>query len=177
MRLEGNRIYLRSVTMDDSFKIIQWRNSDSVRRFFIIQQDFTMESQTRWMEQVIKTGKAVQFLIGLKELKGIEIGSVYLKDIDLQNKKAEYGIFIGEEEYRGSGFGTEAAKLITEYGFRELGLHKVYLQVFAENERARISYRNAGFNEEAVLHEEVFVRGQFHDIVRMVMFENDGKKA
>ena len=169
--ISGKLIDLRSVTMEDSEQIIRWRNSELVKSHFILQSDLTMDSQRVWMEQVIANGKAVQFLI--LEKSGTGVGTVYLRDIDRTHRKAEYGIFIGESQALGKGYGTEAARLMTEFGFSELHLHKIYLQVFAENERARRSYRKAGFSEEAVLRDEVFARGAFHDMVRMAVFEEN----
>ena len=169
--IEGKKIYLRSITMEDSAQVIHWRNSDFVRQYFIIQKEFTLESQKKWMNEVIEPGKAVQFIIGILGEKH-DIGSVNLKDIDRQNRKAEYGIFIGEESCLGKGYGTEAAKLVIKYGFDVLHLHKIYLQVRAENERARKSYEKAGFHEEALLKDEIFQEGKFYNMIRMATYNN-----
>ncbi len=74
-----------------------------------------------------------------------EIGSVYLRDIDREKKKAEYGIFIGEEDALGRGYGVRAAKLMLEYGFNTLHLEKIFLRVLEDNAGARKSYTKAGF--------------------------------
>ena len=50
-----------------------------------------------------------------------------------EHKKAEYGIFIGEDTAVGKGFGSEAARLAVDYGFEELGLHKIFVRAFADN--------------------------------------------
>lgn len=168
--IKGGRIQLRPITIEDSEKIIHWRNSALVKSHFILQTDFTMESQKKWMEQVIEKGKAVQFMIEVIEEGDFDIGTVYLRDLDELHKKAEYGIFIGEEFFLGKGFGTEAARLMLDFAFRELGLHKIYLQVLSDNERAIKSYEKAGFFREALLRDEVCIRGSYHDIVRMAAF-------
>ena len=74
-----------------------------------------------------------------------EIGSVYLRDIDREKKKAEYGIFICEEDALGRGYGVRAAKLMLEYGFNTLHLEKIFLRVLEDNAGARKSYTKAGF--------------------------------
>lgn len=74
-----------------------------------------------------------------------EIGSVYLRDIDRKKKTAEYGVFIGEEKALGKGYGTQAAILMTDYGFGTLGLKKIFLRLLADNARAQKSYEKAGF--------------------------------
>ena len=87
----------------------------------------------------------------------------------MEHKKAEYGIFIGETDCLGMGYGTEAAELMTEYAFEYLGLHKLMLRVYAENERAIKSYEKAGFVKEAYLKDDVFVQGKYRDIVLMAI--------
>ena len=104
------------------------------------------------------------------------MGSVFLRDIDYQNKKAEYGIFIGEDTARGKGIGTEAAKSIVQYGFAELKLHKIFLRVLADNKGAIKSYENAGFVQEAYLKDEVLLNGEYRDIVLMAVI-NPGRSA
>lgn len=74
-----------------------------------------------------------------------EIGSVYLRDIDREKGEAEYGIFIGESDALGLGYGTQAAKQMLAYGFGELGLKKIFLRLLKDNPRALKSYEKAGF--------------------------------
>ena len=101
-----------------------------------------------------------------------------LRDIDREAKKAEFGIFIGEEEWLGRGIGEEAAKLILDYGFEELGLHKIKLRVLADNKRAIASYRKAGFVEEGCFRDELLLDGKYCDLIFMAKFhckKNDKK--
>lgn len=166
---ESAGIYLRLMNHEDTDRIINWRNQDSVRKNFIYQTLFTKESHENWIRTMIHTGKVVQMIICLKE-SDQPVGSVYLRDIDPHHKKAEYGIFIGEESARGKGVGTAAAKLMLEYGFEELGLHKIFLRVYAENLQAIRSYEKAGFVREAYLKEDVCIDGDFRDMVLMAAF-------
>ena len=149
--IEGQDIYLRLMNEEDTDNIIKWRNSDFVRRNFIYQNPFTKEGHKNWVRTMIDTGKAIQFIICTKEAG--PIGSVYLRDIDRTHNKAEYGIFIGEKEALGRGYGTQAARL----------------RVLAENEQARRSYEKAGFVQEAYLKEEVFLEGQYKDVIYMAV--------
>ena len=167
--MEDGRIYLRLMTREDTDNIIKWRNCDEVRSQFIYQKLFTKESHEKWIETMVETGKVVQMIIVLNE-GDRPIGSVYVRDIDMDHKKAEYGVFIGEMDCLGKGYGTEAAELMAEYAFEFLGLHKLMLRVYAENELAIKSYEKAGFVKEAYLKDDVFVQGKYRDIVLMAMF-------
>lgn len=174
--MEDGRIYLRLMTREDTEKIIRWRNSEEVRKQFIYQQNFTVESHENWIKTMVETGKVVQMMIVLNE-GDRPIGSVYVRDIDMEHKKAEYGIFIGEPDCLGKGYGTEAAELMIEYAFEFLGIHKLMLRVYAENERAIKSYEKAGFQKEAYLKDDVFVRGKYRDIVLMAVINQEDKEV
>ncbi len=159
-------LYLRKLTVEDTEQIVEWRNKVEVRSNFIYQNLFTREGHLTWFHEMLETKKAYQFMVCEKE-SNRAIGSVYLRDVDLQHQKAEYGIFIGETFARGKGYGTEAAKLILEYGFEELKLHRIYLRVFADNVAARRSYEKAGFVQEGYLKDDVCIQGEYRDIVWM----------
>lgn len=135
-------VSIRLMTTDDTDLIIKWRNSESVRGNFIYRKDFTREGHLNWIHTMIDTGKAVQYII---LVDNTPVGSVYLRDIDMEKKEAEYGIFIGEDYARGRGVGTASAKLILETAFNELKLSKVFLRVLADNTQAVRSYEKAGF--------------------------------
>lgn len=174
--IEGEGIYLRKITFEDTENIIRWRNSDAVRSHFIDQELFTAESHENWLKNFVMEGKADQLIIcisGEDNPKNtnhedyVPVGSVYIRDIDHTHNKAEYGIFIGEDTARGRGIGTKTAKLMIRYCFETLHLHRIFLRVHADNTAAIKSYEKAGFEREALLREDVFVGGEYKDIVLM----------
>lgn len=162
------KISLRLMDKEDTDRIVTWRNQDFVRCNFIYQQDFTREGHEKWIRTMIDTGLAVQFMICIGEEQR-PVGSVYLRDIDRTHKKAEYGIFIGEKDAWGQGYGTWAAKKMIAYAFEKEGLHKLMLRVLAENQGAIRSYEKAGFVREAYLRDEVFLEGQYKDVIYMAV--------
>ena len=168
MMTEGNDVYLRPMTEADTNLIVAWRNADFVRKNFIYQRPFTRQGHLNWIETMVKPGKVVQFMICVGEDR--PIGSVYLRDIDVIHRKAEYGIFIGEEWALSKGYGTQAAKLMIRYAFDELKLHKLMLRVLAGNDRAKRSYEKAGFVQEAYLKDDVYLEGGYRDVILMALF-------
>ena len=168
----GKKVALKPITYDDTENIIRWRNSDFVRNQFLYRELFTRESHEGWLRDKVETGKAVQFII-IERSSGLEIGSAYLRDIDHANRKCEFGIFIGVSEKLGLGYGRESALLITQYAFSKLQMHKVFLRVLAENDRARKSYRSAGFMEEGFSRDDVWIDGQPHSVVFMARLEDE----
>jgi UDP-4-amino-4,6-dideoxy-N-acetyl-beta-L-altrosamine N-acetyltransferase len=159
-------IYLRFMTRDDTGLIVRWRNSEPVRKNFIYQALFTVQSHENWIRTMVDTGRVIQMMI-CDMASDKPLGSVYIRDIDRQHNKAEYGIFIGEEQARGRGVGTAAARLMLCYCFEEQGLHRVFLRVFADNRQAIRSYEKAGFRREGLLRDDVCIEGKYRDILWM----------
>lgn len=175
-RDEAAGIYLRLMTYDDTDRIVAWRNSDSVRKNFIYQALFTRESHENWIRTMVETGKVVQMIICLADTDQ-PVGSVYVRDIDMTHRKAEYGIFIGEENARGKGIGTAAARLMLQYCYEELKLHRVYLRAYADNMAAICSYEKAGFVQEGLLKDDVCIDGVYRDIVWMGAVKNETEEG
>lgn len=165
-KMTGSKIYLRMMTDQDTDDIVRWRNHQRVRQNFIYQKPFTPEGHRAWIETAIRTGEAVQFIICEKETDRA-VGSVYFRDISREHHKAEYGIFIGEDDAAGKGYGTEACELACRYGFQNMKLHRIFLRAFAANHQAIRSYEKAGFIREAYLTDDVCIQGEFKDIVLM----------
>lgn len=165
-------ICLRLMTAEDTDLIVKWRNRDAVRKNFIYQELFTREGHESWIKNKVETGQVVQMII-CDLVSGRPLGSVYIRDIDRKHNKAEYGIFIGEDDARGRGVGTAAAKLMLRYCFQEEGLHRVYLRAFASNIQAIRSYEKAGFVREGLLVDDVRIDGEYHDIQWMAAVSKD----
>ena len=172
MNITGQKIRLRMMGSEDTEAIVRWRNNPRVQKNFIYQKPFTKEGHEHWIKTMVEPGKVVQFIIEDLESER-PVGSVYFRDIDRDYEKAEYGIFIGEDDAVGKGFGSEAAHLAVDYGFKELGLHKIFLRAFADNQAAIRSYEKAGFVQEGYFKDEVRIDGQFRDLVFMAVLNPD----
>ncbi len=165
-RIEGEKIYLRPMTKEDTDRIVRWRNHPRVRNHFIYQKPFTREGHLNWIETKVNTGEVIQFIICEKETDR-PVGSVYFRDINKEHRKAEYGIFIGEDDAVGKGIGTEACRLACEYGFGVEKWHKIRLRLLSDNMAAFRSYEKTGFEKEAYLKEEVCIDGVYRDVILM----------
>ena len=170
----NDSIYLRKITVEDTEQVLSWRNSKLVKQYFLIQDEIKKEDHLKWLKTKVETGKVEQFIIVEKSSER-PIGSVYLQDIDRLHKKAEYGIFIGESNLQGKGYGTLAADMMLTYAFDTLGLHRVYLRVLETNQRAIRSYSKAGFIKEARLVDDVYINGEYHNIVIMGVINREEK--
>lgn len=140
----GEHIILKQIDENYTNLILKWRNSSDVKKNFIFKDNLTTEMHRNWLETSVKTGKAIQYII-INRNNDMPIGSVYFRNVDLDNGIAEYGVFIGEPQARGYGFGTETAILFSRFGFEVLGLNRIVLRVFADNINAVNCYFKAGY--------------------------------
>lgn len=163
-RIVGKRVYIRPITEEDTDLIIAWRNSDAVRPYFIYQKPFTREGHLNWLKTMIETGCGYQFIV-CKIEDDTPIGCTYLRDYDREHNKIEYGVFLGSNEVKGQGIGTEILGLTLQFAFETLKVHKVFARAFANNEASIRSFLKGGFTKEAYLKDEVRVNGEYRDIV------------
>ncbi len=135
-------VEIRKIDENDTMNIVKWRNNPKVLCHFIDQRELSYDAHASWMQNYVNTGKVSQFII---VVDGQDVGSVFIRDIDHDKKIGEYGIFIGEDNFRGLGVGSKASRLILEYAFNSLGLNTIFLRVVESNVRAIKSYLNLGF--------------------------------
>ena len=173
--MSNSPVSIRKITEADTDNIIKWRNSPEVVKNFIYRRPLTREDHLNWLHGRVETGQVDQFIIHSNEFDA-DVGSVYLRDIDQKNKKAEFGIFIGEKYARGHGVGTAAAKLALDHGFKVLGLNRIFLKVHEKNERAIASYKKAGFVFEGLFRQDIIADGIKEDVVFMSVLREDHEK-
>ncbi len=141
---------------------------------------WSAKQMTAWLEEdatQVKPGHT-RFQIRTLEDERV-IGFVGLYSASRQHRDAWVGIGIGEPEYRGKGYGTDAMRVTLRYAFDELHLHRVTLDVFAFNTRAVRSYEKAGFKIEGRERGVGLRDGRRYDVLTMGIlaeeFNNVGK--
>ena len=165
-KLMGDRIYLSPFGKDDGQHFAKWMSdlkiSDNLGNTAKI---YNYTNENEWVQDALKTGKH-QFSIVL--LKSDEIiGNCTFNAVNQLDRNGEIGIFIGEEKHRGKGYGSEALRLLLDYGFNYMNLHNITLNVFAYNEQGINCYKNVGFKEIGRRREAKFLNGRYHDIIAM----------
>ena len=132
----------------------------------------TREQELEWFNHVSQSEHDVDFTIYEKQT-GKPLGNVGLHKIDFRDRKAEFGIFIGEIDYRGRGYGTEATRLVLSYAFTVLGLHNVMLIVYEFNMAAHHIYQKVGFCEIGRRRQSRLMKGKLWDTIYMDCLATD----
>ena len=167
-KIEGERIYLSPMNPDDAETYLAWINDVKVAAYLgpMYARMVGLNGERAFLESAGQQGH--DYSIVLKDGDKL-IGSVGLTDIDHRSCAATLGVFIGDAAYREKGYGTEAVKLIVEYGFQWLNVHNIMLTVRAVNERAIACYKKVGFREFGRRTQSTFFDGRLVDDVYMEM--------
>lgn len=169
---ETKLISYKSMKIEDTETVLRLRNSDHVRENFIYQKIITKEQHIEYYNNQILTGRIIQYVMTEKQT-GNAIGCTLLKDIDYETKQAEFGIFIGETDALGKGYGTDALCQMKRIAFEELKLKKLILRVLGHNEIAYNLYSKMGFNEESRYDEDSAMSGKSRTIINMALYNRE----
>lgn len=126
-----------------------------------------VEARALWTEILTNPGVELRYF-AIEPLAGNPgegqiVGACSLQHIDLRNRHAELGIFMTSTEWRGQGYGTEAVRLLVDYGFEVVRLDKIHLGVYDFNEAGLRSYERVGFRYEGRLRQMFYYQGRCWD--------------
>lgn len=158
----GKNIYLRILEASDIKNTQKWINDPTISSIMGYLPIKPLVQQELWYTNLINDPSRIIFAI-CKIENNEHIGNIGLGKIDSISRNASYSIFISTKENRNSGFGTEATKLLLEFAFDRLNLHKVYLRTSPNFVEAIKMYQKLGFKQEGVLREQYYCEGKYYD--------------
>ena len=136
--------------------------------------DFSHDEVVDFFRRSIASEDRYDFLILAPD--GRIIGESVINEIDWELRSANYRICIFHPEDCSKGIGFWAVEQTRDFAFEELKLHRLELDVFSYNERARKTYLKAGFRQEGVLRDAVMVDGTYADDILMAILEDDWRQ-
>jgi len=172
--LRGKRIVLRPVNRKDLSFFIKWFNDPEILQYLTLYLPMTEMAEEKWIEGLV-TRKEKDVVFMIETLRGKSIGNCGLHNINHKDQDAVFGITIGEKGYWGKGYGTEAARLLINYGFNQLNLNRISSIVLSFNERSLKMHQKIGFQEEGRRRKARFKNGQFWDEVLFGILREEWK--
>jgi len=169
--LAGERAVLRPFRIEDVPVLAAIIEDPEVRRYTGTHLHFTPEQIRAVMLTHADAPDRLDLAV-TDAASGELVGEVVLNEWDEHNRSCNFRTLIGPRG-RGRGLGTEATRLIVGYGFGVLGLHRISLDVFSFNPRARRVYEKVGFVVEGTERETLFTGGQWADSIRMSMLDRE----
>lgn len=166
------RIRLRAVRDEDSGLLFDWINDRELLVGNAPYRPTAQEDHRNWFQGITKREDLVLFVIDEIQTSRA-IGSCQLLNIHRVHRSADLQIRIGERASQGRGLGSEAIARLVAFGFTDLNLHRIALQVFATNTRAIKAYEKNGFVHEGRLREAVYVAGKRLDVLCMARLKTD----
>ena len=172
LNVVGERVALGPLRRDLLPLYTRWINDLAAVRTLGAFLPVTLEGETKWYDEWATSGKMVPFTVYARpELR--PIGTASLFEVEHRSRSAEFGIFLGEPDYRGRGYGTETTRLVLDYAFTVLGLHNVMLKVFDLNPAGKRAYEKAGFTEFGRRRQSRRVGNELRDEIFMQCLSED----
>lgn len=153
-------VSIRKFEREDIPKKVEWINNSANNRFLHYDIPLKVEKTQKWFDSIKDRTDRFDAVI---EADGVPCGTIGLLNIDQKNGKAEYYIAMGEVSLKGKGISTQASKLILDYGFKDLGLNRIYLFTETENIPAQRLFEKVGFVKEGCIRSDIVSHGQFVD--------------
>jgi len=175
MILETSRSILRRPEPADAEKIYEYRNNpEVVRHLGGFSPAMAMKSVQEWIEYHRNRNDDIVWIIADKNDSAC-LGHVGLYKLNHRLQLAEFAICIGVQQFWGKGLGKEVASAVIAYGFDELHLEQIRLDVLETNHRAIRLYESLGFQHDGRLRKNQFRDGQFVDALIMSVLKCEWK--
>ena len=170
--LKAEHVALTPLGTDDLPALMSWINEREQELFNAPYKPVHESQHQAWFEGIQARNDVVIFGIRLLQDRKL-IGSCQLHSVDHVHRSAELQIRIGNTSQRGRGYGLEAVRLLLEFAFNDLNLHRVYLHVFSTNTAAIRLYEKAGFKKEGMLREAAHINGKYIDVAVMGILRDE----
>jgi RimJ/RimL family protein N-acetyltransferase len=172
--IAGSHVYLRAFGPEDlTERYLGWLNDPEVTQYM---ESGVFPSTMRDLEsfyQRVAASRSDVLMAIIDKASTEHIGNVKLGPIQWVHRSAIFGIMIGEKKFWGRGVGTEATRLIVEYGFDRLNLNRIDLGVFAEHDAGVRCYQKLGFKLEGRLRQDLFQGGEYKDRLWMGLLRSE----
>lgn len=172
--IRGERVYLRASERSDVPTFVRWFNDSETLSYLSMRAPMSEAAEDQWFTQMLaQEGKDAYHFVMCRLEDDRPIGTIGLFRVDEVNGNAGIGIGIGEKSLWGQGYGTDAMFALLDFGFGQLRLERMWLEVYDYNARARRSYEKCGFVLEGTERHAIFKRGEFHDVHLMSILRDE----
>jgi UDP-4-amino-4,6-dideoxy-N-acetyl-beta-L-altrosamine N-acetyltransferase len=163
-------IKFKEVTEHDLELIRKWRTSYEVTKYMYTEPKITQRDQITWFHTIQNEDTSKYRLI---EFGGVNVGLVYITDIDYNSRHCVWGIYIGESKYKIFGVGALSTYKIINYVFDELNMNKLTSMVLSYNEEAIKLNESFGFTRYGHYREHCYKHGKYFDMYGYSLLRKD----
>ncbi len=162
--IEGERIYLREITLQDADnrEYCRWMNDKQVTQYTESRfQRNTAKTLRSFISQMSNDDNVFFAIISKDNNK--HIGNIKIGPINKIHNFAYVGLIIGDKSYWNKGYGTEVIRLVVDYAFAELCIHKLIAGVYSNNVGSLRAFTKSGFATEGIIKKKYLFDGEFMD--------------
>lgn len=170
---EGRLVRLRAREPEDEPKLHEWFNDPEVTEFLSMNYPISHHAERSFLERAVDVGYHNANFALVTRAEGRMIGGCGFEKVSAEDRHAELGIAIGDRAYWDGGYGTDAMRTLCRFGFEIMNLHRIQLDVYGGNERARHVYEKIGFRVEARKRQARYKFGQYLDVYVMGLLEGE----
>lgn len=165
---------LRDLRPDDSERLLRWRNSPDVAPYMYSDHEITPAEHAAWFASAPTRQDRRYWII---EMDGAPVGLANLADIDRTQGRCVWAYYLAEPSVRGRGLGGWVEYAVLQHVFETLGLHKLWCEVFVENETAWKSHLVHGFQIEARFRDHVQKGGVWREVLGLGLLADDWRRV
>lgn len=174
--IKGKKVGLRAVEKEDLKYLRDWRNISSFRSNFREIRELSLTDQYNWFES-IQQSQSYNFMFTILDLEtSTPIGACGLLYVNWINRSADFSFYIGEnDQYIGDdGRAEEASELLINYGFNNLNLNKIWMELYEfDKEKINLYINKFNFKKDGVLRENCFEKGKYWDSIIISKLKSD----
>lgn len=173
-RIHGRLVFLRPGERADIPLFVRWLGDARTTEHLALRSPISQAMEERWFEDMLDhQGRDRWFFVIARLEDGRAVGSIDLHALDLTNGSAGLGVLIGDPADTSQGYGSDAIRALLGFGFGELRLERIWLDVYEDNARGRHVYDRIGFVHEATFRRGVFRHGSYVDVLRMAVLRSE----
>jgi len=159
--IKGKLVKFRSLEIDDLPRLRDWRNSKYVKRTTREYRLLNMFNQKTWFDSLHSQNPPQDIMFGILDKKNSLIGVCGLTYIDWKNRNGEISIYLDGANWQSKKETKESINLLTEYGFGELGLHKVYAEIYVFVKETINLYESLNFHNDGSIRDVIWRNGKW----------------
>jgi RimJ/RimL family protein N-acetyltransferase len=174
--IKGEKVGLRALEQKDLTLLRDWRNNTAFRKNFREVRELNLDDQESWFQQLQRT-KSTNFMFGIERIEDSRlIGAAGLLYINWTARYADLSFYIGDQEdyIDDRGYAPEAVRLLLDYGFGNLNLNKVWMELYEfDSQKLDLFIDQFGFKKDGELRENCFEAGQYWNSIIISLLARD----
>lgn len=172
---KGPRVTLRDFLMDDQDSVSAYASDPMVTRYLVFAPQTPEETEQFLMATVSGAqyeGHRHHFELGAIDETGVLIGGARITIRSHTHQVGDIGYVINRGHW-GKGYGTEVARLLIQFGFHQLHLHRIYATAHPDNVGSHRVLEKSGMRYEGYIREHLWIDGKRRDSLLFAILATD----